>query len=224
MSNDIYHFIEKLALIEGRITPTSVKKGLNPQQKSVPQLPALFKMKNQSTVLGGKIKPHPAEKYMVGDDVQIDVAQTPLEETIKNVEEDVLSKVKKDLTSYLDMLADQQKADKELVAKAKEEIEDDDPLDEDPTEDEPSGTEPVAPLVINPTLPEQASVKTITFEDGTSCDIYGDQNQGFEIRSNGRSLPTKFKNIDHAMMAADMYRARRAQRGNSHNQDYVDEA
>lgn len=224
MSDDIYRFIEKIALIEGRITPVGVKKGLNPQQKSVPQLPALFKMKSQSPVLGGKIKPHPAEKYMVGDDVQIDAAQTPLEGTMKNVEEDVLNKVKKDLTSYLDMLANQQKTDKALVAKAKDEIKKDDPIEEDPTEDEPAGTEPAPPLVINPTLPEAAAVKTITFEDGSSCDIYGDQKQGFEIRRGGRTLPTKFKNIDHAVMAADMYRARRAQRRDDQNQDYVDEA
>ena len=64
--NDIYSIVERLAILEGRITPTSVKHGLNPQQKEVPQLPALFKPKHIS-VLKSKTDPkHPMSGYMVG--------------------------------------------------------------------------------------------------------------------------------------------------------------
>ena len=47
MSDDIYSILQRLDLIEGKITPATVKKGLNAQQKSVPQMPALFKMPKQ---------------------------------------------------------------------------------------------------------------------------------------------------------------------------------
>ena len=60
--NDIYNIVERLAILEGRITPTNVKQGLNKQQKSVPQLPALFKPKHIS-VLGAKKDPeHPIDR------------------------------------------------------------------------------------------------------------------------------------------------------------------
>ena len=66
MSNDIRDIIERLAILEGRVTPTTVKSGLNPQQKSVPQLPALFKPKHIS-VLQNKTDPeHPMHDYAVG--------------------------------------------------------------------------------------------------------------------------------------------------------------
>ena len=45
MSNDIRDILARLDVLENQLTPTGVKHGLNPQQKSVPQLPALFKPK-----------------------------------------------------------------------------------------------------------------------------------------------------------------------------------
>ena len=72
MSNDIRDIVERLAMLEGRITPTTVKHGLNPQQKSVKQLPALFKPKHIS-VLTAKTDPeHPMHDYMVGDSIERD--------------------------------------------------------------------------------------------------------------------------------------------------------
>ena len=50
--NDIYSIVERLAILEGRITPSTVKHGLNSQQRSVPQMPALFRPKTQK-ILGG---------------------------------------------------------------------------------------------------------------------------------------------------------------------------
>ena len=92
--NDIYNIVERLAILEGRITPTTVKHGLNKQQKSVPQLPALFKPKHIS-VLGSKTDPeHPMKGYAVGDDIEDE--RRPVEEGIAT--EDVLEKVKKSFT------------------------------------------------------------------------------------------------------------------------------
>ena len=64
--NDIYSIVEKLRVIEGDLTPTSVKKGLNPQQKSVPQLPALFKPKTQKILGGNPNAKNPMAGYAVG--------------------------------------------------------------------------------------------------------------------------------------------------------------
>ena len=46
MSNDIKNILERLAAVEGKLTPTGVRHGLNSQQREVPQLPALFKPKH----------------------------------------------------------------------------------------------------------------------------------------------------------------------------------
>ena len=106
MSDSIHKIIERLALIEGRVTPVSVKHGLNAQQKSVPQLPALFKPRSISPVLTAKTDPkNPMKGYMVGDSVQ--PARNPLEEAMQDVEEDMVSKVKANFADYLEKLEKQ---------------------------------------------------------------------------------------------------------------------
>jgi hypothetical protein len=251
MSNDIRDIIERLAILEGRVTPTTVKSGLNPQQKSVPQLPALFKPKHIS-VLGAKEDPeHPMHDYMVGasesvehDDDEdyfdptnpthfdMDDDEEVLEEA-KVDEEKLLDKVKKSLTDYLTSVADQYKddsiskkakdkdlgeraADKDLVAKE---------VNEDPTEEEPANTDevPTAP-VVSPTYSVSApgAVKTYTMEDGRICEIHGDEATGFAIRHGNRSMPSRFKTIDEASLALEMYQARC--RKSNEASDYVDEA
>ena len=224
MSNDIRSILERLAAVEeGKLTPVGVKHGLNAQQKSVHQLPALFKP-HSIKALGSKTDPtHPMSKELVGDSVQS--KKNALEEAMQEVEEDMLSKVKKDLTTYLDQLEKKVKVDRDLKDKAVDAIEKgkaESTIEEDPTEEDPVADFKPTPE-INPTMSEQAPVKTITFEDGGSCDIYGDKNRGFEIRSGGKTLPSRFKDIDHASMAVDMYKKHRA-RAQSNNQDYVDEA
>jgi len=232
MSNDIRDIIERLAILEGRVTPTTVKSGLNPQQKSVPQLPALFKPKHIS-VLGAKEDPeHPMHGYAVGASESEESEEEMLEET-KVEEEKLLDKVKKSLTDYLTSVADQYKddsiskkakdrdlgeraADKDLVAKE---------LDEDPTQEEPANTDevPTAP-VVDPTYSEPApgAVKTYTMEDGRVCEIHGDEATGFAIRHGNRSMPSRFKTIDEASLALEMYQARC--RANNQSNDYIDEA
>ena len=236
MSNDIRDIIERLAILEGRITPTTVKSGLNPQQKHVPQLPALFKPKHIS-VLTAKTDPeHPMHDYMVGDSVEKD--EEALEEDVleeaKVEEEKLLDKVKKSLTDYLTSIEDKykddniskkakdkdlgkkDKVDHDLVAKEKKSKE----LEEDPTETDLTVTAPSAP-VENPTYAESACVKSITLEDGRICEIHGDEHTGFEIRHGNNRMQRKFKNIDEATMAIEMFRAK--QRKQDESQDYVEE-
>ena len=218
MSDDIYGILQRLALIEGRITPATVKKGLNAQQKSVPQMSALFKMPRQGPVLGGdpNRKASPAG-YMFGDDVE--VGQMPLAETMSEIEEDMISKVKKDLTHYLDQLADKVKVDQDLKDKAVRDIQDDDPTDSEV--DEMHGTQGQISTIPEP---KTSPVKTIPLEDGTVLEIHGDQRSGFTIHAGGRSMPSKFRELDEAEMAVNLYRARRPVARPDSNPDYVEEA
>ena len=121
MSHDIRDILQRLTAVESKLTPTGVKKGLNPQQKSVPQLPALFRP-HAIKALGAKTDPkHPMDGYMVGDSVE--PKKTALEEAMAEIEEDMLSKVKKDLTHYLDRLEKKVRVDRALKDKALDAIE-----------------------------------------------------------------------------------------------------
>jgi hypothetical protein len=78
MSDDIRDILGKLQTItEAKTTPVAVKQGLNPQQKSVKQMPALFQPKSIK-VLGTKTDPkHPAAGYFVGGESQQEPAAKP---------------------------------------------------------------------------------------------------------------------------------------------------
>ena len=120
MSNDIRDILQRLTAVESRLTPVGVKSGLNQQQKSVPQLPALFKP-HHIKALGAKTDPkHPMDGYMVGDSVE--PRRTALEEAMAEIEEDMLSKVKKDLTTYLDKLEKRVRVDRDLKDKAQDAV------------------------------------------------------------------------------------------------------
>jgi hypothetical protein len=227
-----------LATVEGRLTPADVKKGLNPQQKSVPQLPALFKPRS-IRALGSKTDPaHPMDGYMVGDSVQ--PKKTALEEAMQEVEEDMLSKVKKDLTQYLDRLEKKVRIDRDLKDKAQdavqkgqaeEEVEEE--IDTDPAAiqgpSDPLDTETAhnieASITDKLNAPQAPQAPAATFEmaDGTSIECHGNDNQGYEIRHGKRALPSRFKSLDDAGMAVKLYQARqRAQQRNS-DADYIEE-
>ena len=107
MSDDIRSILDRLATVEGRLSPA---------QQKVPQLPALFKPKH-IRALGSKTDPkHPMDGYMVGD--SIEPRRTALEEAMAEIEEDMLSKVKKDLTQYLDRLEKKVSISRDLKDKA----------------------------------------------------------------------------------------------------------
>jgi hypothetical protein len=231
--DEIYTIMQRLALIESTITPDTVTKGLNAQQRSVPQMPALFKMPDQGAVLGGDPnKKAPSAGYMVGSSESVENEEEALEEEVAS--EDKLDRVKKSFADYLDSIADEKKdtdlkdrvqvdrdisnrpaKDASIIAKQVVGVA------EDPTEEDPIVQMPTAP-VQEPTYAESAPVKTVALEDGRACEIHGDERRGFEIRHAGRSLKSRFKNLDQAQMALEMYQAR--QRKQDESADYVEEA
>jgi hypothetical protein len=66
-SADIRSILDRLATVEeGKLTPVNVKHGLNKQQKSVDQLPALFKPKDISPTLNQKALPKASYGWQTG--------------------------------------------------------------------------------------------------------------------------------------------------------------
>jgi hypothetical protein len=226
MSNDIKSILDRMTALEAKITPAMPRvPGLNSQQKSVGQLPALFKPKNASPVLGSKSDPkNPLRGKLVGDSVE--PRANSLAETMQEIEEDMLGKVKRQFVDYLERLEDRSKIDKDLVSKAKQELGMSD-TDEDVAEDGDDFQDTEVAHDIDQTALSQAvaaekPVKTVAMEDGAVMEIYGDEGRGFEVRHRGRSLPTRFDNIDHADMAVQLFQQRRKKQDLS--QDYIDEA
>ena len=225
-SADIRSILDRLATVEeGKLTPVNVKHGLNKQQKSVDQLPALFKPKDISPTLTKKpYQKHPMDGKLVGD--SIEPTKSPLEEAMQEVEEDMLSKVKRTFVDYLERLEDDNKIDGHLVRKAKDELDianDPDPeneeIEEDPTQQDLDIVPAQAP-VQEPVMAE-APVKTYPMEDGSMLECYGDKERGFEIRHGERKLPTRFRNVNDADMAVKIFQKRN--RRPQGNQDYLEE-
>ena len=225
-SADIRLILDRLATVEeGKLTPVNVKHGLNKQQKSVDQLPALFKPKDISPTLTKKpYQKHPMDGKLVGD--SIEPTKSPLEEAMQEVEEDMLSKVKRTFVDYLERLEDDNKIDGHLVRKAKDELDianDPDPeneeIEEDPTQQDLDIVPAQAP-VQEPVMAE-APVKTYPMEDGSMLECYGDEATGFEIRHGERRLPTRFRNVNDADMAVKIFQKRN--RKPDGNQDYLEE-
>jgi hypothetical protein len=206
VSDDIRAILERMAALEADLTPVGVKHGLNKQQRGVPQLPALFKPKH-ITVLKNKTDPeHPMKNYFVGDSEEN--LKQPVEEGA--MEEDVLSKVKKGLTDYLKSIEDEIRGDSDLK-------------DRRPDTRELRGKDDKVKdheLVVAVSHP----VKTHTMEDGSSCEIHGDEKNGFIIRRGDRELPTRFESLEEANMALEMFLARRPRQVADVVADYVDEA
>ena len=232
--NNMHDIVKRLAVLEGRVTPAELSGSQNAQQKSVHQLPALFKPSKGGPILGGNPNKKAVTKgYFVGSESE-ENNEEPIEEAVAN-EEKLLDKVKKTFIDYLDSVEDavgnkqdrdignkpadreigKKAADKGIVAKVKE-------LEEDPTETEPAADIQTAPIQ-EPTYAAEPSapVKTITLEDGRICEIHGNERSGFEIRHGNRKLPSRFKNLDHATLAMEMWQASRPQDPSA---DYIDEA
>lgn len=242
MSSDIRSILERMSAVEGKLTPATVKHGLNPQQRDVPQLPALFKPRS-IRALGAKTDPqHPMKGYAVGGAAESrEPAATALEEAMQEVEEDMLSKVKKDLTTYLDKLEKKVKVDRALKDKAIDAVEKgraEEDIDENDYElTDPSTVHGVEDNIdvklSNPQQPidnmattESAPIKTYDIENGVTLECWGNEKNGFELRSNDKVMPSKFRKLDHADMAVQLFKKRRAMQQKASqqtNQDYVDE-
>jgi len=223
MSDDIRSILQRLTALEetATITPVGVKHGLNKQQKGVPQLPALFKPK-KITALGSKTDPqHPMKGMAVGAN------ESKLAEAMAEIEEDMISRVRADLNHYLDRLekkvagddgqrekdtpeldklADKEKIDRDLVIKALDAVE---------KHQAEEDVEEAAP----------PPVSVVALEDGTLFEVHGGEGVGFEIRHNGKSLPSRFDNAHEAGMAIELFKAHRARQAQKQDpsQDYIEE-
>ena len=227
MNHDIAKILDRLRVIESDVTPVSVRHGLNKQQKSVPQLPALFKPENISPVLGSNTQKKPLGKNMVGDSMNAGALARHMSE----IDEDMLSRVKQDLGQYLDYLEAKKDDDidnkkKRLVRQAAQQVQDRNPAkagnqDEYSETQEPmlSGTAMMSPVSVG----ESTLAKTFTMEDGTCLECYGDDDQGFEIRLGDRVLPSRFRSMADAEMAVNMFQAHRGGRPQDSSDDYLEE-
>lgn len=217
--NDIYSIVERLRMLE---------EGLDTNQRSANQLGATFRPKTVA-VLTAKTDPkNPMAGKMVGGCEESE----ELDETA--VAEDVLDKVKKSFADYLSNIADEIKTDTDLkdkkhddtdikakdtkdrtlVAKQTEDSELGSALSGEIPAEQPAGEPGVS-------IKETAPVKTVANESGL-WEMHGDDHSGFEIRRAGRSLPTRFKTLDEAEMALEMFAHRQRRRDEA--QDYIDEA
>jgi hypothetical protein len=222
--NDIYTIVERLRVIE---------EGLNTNQKSVNQLGPTFKPKTVA-VLTAKTDPkNPMAGKLVGGNESIEDDEEPLEEAVAG--EDTLSKVKTSFADYLKSITDEIKQDSDLKDKQHE----DGDIKQKSTVDRAlqqkiketdselgaalSGVVPAEQPAGEPgvSMKESAAVKTITNECGM-FEVHGNETTGFEIRRGGQRLPTRFKNLDEAEMALEMFAARRRRMNDS--ADYIDEA
>jgi hypothetical protein len=229
MNHDIAKILDRLRVIESDLTPVSVRHGLNKQQKSVPQLPALFKPENISPVLGSNTQKKPLGKNMVGDSMNASVLARHMSE----IDEDMLSRVKQDLGQYLDYLEAKKDDEidnkkKRLVRQAAEKVQDRNPAkpgnqDEYSETEEPmlSGIAMMSPVSVGES---HKPVKIIQLEDGSCLECYGNDDRGFEIRLGGRVLPSRFRTLDEAEMAVEMFRAHRRGLPQDPSDDYLEEA
>jgi hypothetical protein len=227
--NDIYSIVERLRILEEGLTPTNVKHGLNRQQKSVNQLSATFKPKTVAVLTAPKDPKNPMAGKLVGGNESKQSDGTVLE---AEMAEDVLEKVKSSFKDFIKQaeeeikdsdIKEKKKGDSDLKAKDKQDRD----LVTKQTEDSElgaalSGTIPAAQPAGEPgvSIKESSPVKTITNECG-QWEMHGDQQNGFEIRHSGRSLPTRFKDMDQAEMAIHMFNKRRQQQNDA--QDYIEE-
>ena len=208
--NDIYSIVERLRILE---------EGLDKNQKSVNQLSATFKPKTVAVLTAKKDPKNPmAGKLVGGAEESVENEETMLE---ADMSEDVLDKVKKSFTDFIKSVEDKiSDSDIKQKKKGDSDLKSKDKKDRDllpkvaPVAEEMPAD--VAPVMMS------KPVKSITLEDGAICEIHGNEGDGFEIRHQSRSLPTRFKNMDQAEMALQMFQHRR--RKNDEAQDYIDEA
>jgi hypothetical protein len=210
--NDIYSIVERLRVLE---------EGLDKNQRSVNQLSATFRPKTVAVLtaktdpknpMAGKLVGGCEESEEMDEDVGMDWdGVSP--STKEFASEDVLERVKRSFTDFVKSVEEEIK-DSDIKEKKQEDTDlkkkekkDCDLIDKNLAE---HGTN----------LPESDPVKTITNESGTWA--IHEAAGSFEIQHGNGRLPTRFKNIDEAALAVEMFNLRRKR--NDAAQDYIDEA
>jgi hypothetical protein len=205
-----------------------LEEGLDKNQRSVNQLSATFRPKTVAVLTAKKDPKNPMAGKLVGSDESAERKEAVLE---ADMAEDVLDKVKKSFTDFIKQ-AEEQIKDTDIKEKKKEDTDlknkdakdqglkaKDHPVTEDPTQEEPAVGAQTGETY--PVTPESKAIKSISLNDEMICEIHGNEQDGFEIRRGLRSLPTRFKNLEQAEMALEMYMSRLKQQDES--QDYLDE-
>lgn len=220
--NDIYTIVERLRVLE---------EGLDKNQRRVNQLGATFKPQTAAVLTAKQDPKNPMAGKLVGsceesaDPVlEADVSEDILEKVknsfqdfIKSVEDKIQDTDIKDKTTRDSDIKAKDTKDRAFVAKSQ-------PVAEQGELDSAlSGVVPAAQPAGEPgvSMKEAAPVKTFTLEDGTCLECYGDKTQGFEIRRGGQAMPSRFKNLDDADMAFEMFQHRRRKQNDT--QDYIEE-
>ena len=251
MSSDIKSILQRIAALEGKTVPVSPKGSMTTQQEKVPQLPALFKPKSASPVLKARDNPqHPAKGYMVGDSVE--PKKNALEEAMQEVEEEMLSRVKSDLRTYLDKLDDRyaddgrrergtpeldklskkEKIDRDLIQKAVDAVEKAEEEIEEGDDYGTAGTDPMdseaghaLELKAQQTLDQPIAPiapAPAVNEDSAVFEIHGDDTLGYEIRRGNRAMRTRFPRRSDAEMAIKLF-TNRHKAEQDLSQDYIEE-
>jgi hypothetical protein len=199
--NDIYSIVERLRILE---------EGLDKNQRSVNQLSATFKPKTVAVLTAKKDPKNPMAGKLVGGNESEELDEEPLEEAITS--EDVLDKVKQSFADYLKNVADEIKQDTDLKDKKKG---DSDLKAKDKRDRDLIAKEQVEPR------DGSKPVKTVTNECGL-WEVHGSDGAGFEIHRGAKCMPTRFKSLEEAEIALEMFAARR--RNADDSADYIEEA
>lgn len=174
-----------------------LEEGLDKNQRSVNQLGATFKPKTVAVLTAKKDPTNPMAGKLVGGCEESEE---------KEVAEDILDKVNKSFTDFIKTVKDEIE-DSDI----KEKSTDDGDIKEKKHEDRD--------LIARESVP----VKTFEMAPGRTCEIHGNDADGYEIRHAGRSLPSRFKKLDHAETALQMFRARKPRPEVTSAQDYIEE-
>lgn len=317
MSHDIHDILRRLAAVtDGPAHHDRLVEDLSAQQRSVKQLPALFKPPQTSPQLSG---PYPGQNatrgYLVGEDEEVaegDVvafsragmttvkdqadyidkrdkifrllsqpgtdAQTraaakaqlktlelaarnagimteesdgdhraSLAETMAEIEEDMLSRVKKDLNAYLDRLGEKisddgrrerdtpqldklarkQKIDRELLLKAVDAIEKrkaEESLDENDYElSEPETLHAVQDKIDVAAGQPQKPIQVMEIAPGKTFEVYEMGECDYEIRHSGRPMKSRFSSASDADVALKLFKAHHDRTQRSSAADYIEE-
>lgn len=218
-------------------------ENLDANQRSVKQLPALFKPKNISPVLGSKSDPkNPMSGYLVGANEAVETSPT----WYIKIDGKVVKNSNNEPFTYDDEEAARRAA---IVMKAKpfnhgkkftlspksssvaEGIASEDVISNvkklgDYLQDVATSIRK-DPTLINKNLSGSSNdlspaVKTIQTDDGHEIKIHGNEDDGFRISVKNKPMKSNFKTIDEATMACEIYCAHRKNHQNL-NSDYVEE-
>ena len=134
-----------------------------------------------------------AESY--AQSVRVRKPQSQVSVVEAHTTEDVVSNVKDRLGDYLQNIADAVRKDPDLLDKIAN----------------GAAAEDLGP-----------AIKTLKTEDGREIKIHGNEDDGFRISIGNQAIKSKFTRMEEAVMATEMYCARRRQR--TAESDYLPEA